>query len=584
MSRLLNNQGFKSNFCITFVCQAGELELKSLLLAASLRKFLSRDIEIIAAVPRPESVWGAPSSLTLDLMDRLGVRIAYIENPFNFEYPIGNKLAAIGVETSATATIFLDSDMLCMQHFDPEKVFTLPFSAKPADLATFGKDRSVWLELYDLAGCDFTESTVQTTFSKDTIAPYFNAGVVCVRNGSEFSKVWVDICRKIYSRQDINNKFPWLDQIGLPLAVTKLHYPIQCLNEAHNFPAHLRSLDSVNQPLLCHYHTASVIAREPLLKSLVNSLLVQYPELVRYFVENVNWKPLHDLIKRDKDNIDVKHVGTNSKRNFFITGIPRTGTSLLCSLLHKHKDCVVINEPSTIFAFLKESGDPWGVADYYKKLRENILAGESVENKIANNSLIEDTAKLDEREQYTPMVSSENFLLGTKNTLAYMARLPNIERIMPFAKTIACIRHPYQTIASWKRTFDHLRLADVRSFPVGNPSDEFLTQKQRQQLAQVDSSENAAEKRALLWRYLATILWDNKARLFIVHYESLISDTSQQLTTILDYVGADNPVWSSQLDKPLSLSDKSSVLTTEDLLAIKKICWPIASKFGYDQL
>src|SRR3954471_17714492 len=66
VSRPMTNGGRKKK-AIAFVCHAGELEIKALLLAGSLRRFLDRQThELICAVPRGAE---PPSSLALRLLE-----------------------------------------------------------------------------------------------------------------------------------------------------------------------------------------------------------------------------------------------------------------------------------------------------------------------------------------------------------------------------------------------------------------------------------------------------------------------------------------------------------------------------------
>jgi len=83
-------------YAFVFVCQAGEIEAKALLLAASLKNVLHCQYELIAAVPSPASIWGELSPDTRRQLDEFGVRIVPIENPIDPDYGIGNKLACIG--------------------------------------------------------------------------------------------------------------------------------------------------------------------------------------------------------------------------------------------------------------------------------------------------------------------------------------------------------------------------------------------------------------------------------------------------------------------------------------------------------
>lgn len=111
---------------IAFVCQAGDLEAKALLLAASLRRALDGpgggaagprpesgpDVELIACLPTPEARFGRVADATRAALQALGVRTESIRNPLADDYPIGNKLACFDLPTTAACRLFLDSDVL----------------------------------------------------------------------------------------------------------------------------------------------------------------------------------------------------------------------------------------------------------------------------------------------------------------------------------------------------------------------------------------------------------------------------------------------------------------------------------------
>lgn len=92
-------------YCFVFFCQQGGLELKAMLLAASLKRYLRCDYECVAAIPQRATQWGTVSSDTLAFMQDLGVRTVPITNPINEYYPIGNKVACLGMDTSADKLI-----------------------------------------------------------------------------------------------------------------------------------------------------------------------------------------------------------------------------------------------------------------------------------------------------------------------------------------------------------------------------------------------------------------------------------------------------------------------------------------------
>ncbi|MCK5521602.1 MAG: hypothetical protein KAI83_00585, partial [Thiomargarita sp.] len=425
-------------YCFIFVCQQGELEIKSMLLAASLKRYLHCEYELIAAIPQPTTRWGSLSKNTLNLMQTLEIRSAPITNRIDENYPIANKVACLGIKTPADQLVFLDSDILCLRKFSPP--FNAPFNAKPADLATFTDEVSRWQPVYDLFQLPLPTERVISSTSNQLMLPYFNAGVIAVQNDLGFAPVWEECCRRIDAESSITNKRPWLDQIALPIAVKQLNLKHHCFDERFNYPAHLKPLPKSPQlsPFLCHYHWASVIRREPRLNQLVKELAETYPLLKTLILALEPWAQLlkpYTLQKPKKPRFFKKLGFSESKKYRFsdnrveaiITGIPRSGTSYLCRLLHLIPNYVVINEPAQIFPPLTNDLIPWQIATFYQELRRDILDGKAVENKVENGQVIEDTAIIDVRTAYQPPVSRPDFLLCTKNTLAYMARLSQLK-------------------------------------------------------------------------------------------------------------------------------------------------------------
>jgi len=570
-------------YCFIFVCQQGELEIKSMLLAASLKRYLRCEYKLVAAIPQPVSRWGTISDDTQALMQTLRIRSVPITNNIDENYPIGNKVACLGIETSADKIVFLDSDILCLREFSPQ--FEAPFNAKPTDLATF----TDWQPVYDLFQLPLPDWRMISTTSGDLMLPYFNAGVIAIQNGLGFGQLWEDCCRKIDAAASITNKRPWLDQIALPITVSLLNLKHNCLDERFNYPAHLKPLPQ-SLPFLAHYHWASVIRREPRLNQLVVELVKDYPVLQKFLLNMPEWAQLlkpYNLQKSPRRLFSRPFAWQNNKLIFpknqpqaIITGISRSGTSYLCRLLHTLPNCVVINEPTQIFAPLINELRPWQIATFYQELRRDILDGKPVENKVHNGQLIEDTAVVDTRTHYQPTVSRADFLLCTKNTLTYLSRLPQLKSVMPHATMIACVRHPLDTIASWKTSFPHLKNATVTEFPVGHVNDPFLSAWQRQRLAEIAASSNIALKRALLWRYLAEIVLMN-AHHIIVRYEELVTKPITVLKTILQQIPNAPPFDNTNKIAASTVRQKREVLDEFDLQAVFDICGECMVELGY---
>lgn len=576
-------------YCFVFVCQQGELEPKSLLLAASLRHYLRCDFELVAALPLPEAVWGRPSSATLGFLAELGVRVAGIENPIGPDYPIGNKLACVGIETTADKVVFLDSDMVCLREFRHEARFNQPFSAKPADFATFAPEPEQWQRCYAAMGLPLPPERMTATVSGQLMPPYFNAGAIVVHRTAGLGEAWIEAARAIDADESVLNKRPWLDQIALPVALARLGLPTDCLDERYNYPSHVKPLNNAELPYFCHYHTPAVLRREPLANALVAGLAERHPALGAMLREEKAWAPLLEPYTTRAGWSPIKARTEQFRRaaaapEAFITGLPRSGTSYLCAQLNKVRDCVVINEPSAIFSPLAQQPLPWGVPLYYRELRSRILDGEPIENKRRNGEFIEDTAVVDGVESYRPKVTRPDFLLATKNTLAYLARLPHLRRVMPHAAIIACIRHPLDTIASWKSTFPHLKNATVESLPIGNVDDPFLTEFHRQRLREIAATGNEALRRALLWRYLAEVLLENRDRIVLIRYEEMVADPKAAVSEILKNVAGAPALRVPRDIQPSSPRIRRDILDEADRHAIGGICGQVAAELAYSEL
>lgn len=252
-------------YSFIFVCQQGELEIKSMLLAASLKQKLKCEYQLIAAIPTPKRLWGKPGKSTINFLEKLGVTLIPIMNHIDYAYPIGNKLSCLQIETSGDIKVFIDSDMLCLGEFSHSPEFEAPFLAKPADGVTWGSEDGQWEKAYGIFGMKMPDERMEATVSKQITPPYFNAGFIAVRSDIRLGETWLQCCQSIDAHPDIRNKRPWLDQIGLPVALARLGIDYACLDERFNYPCHLKMLNPDNLPVFAHYHDLKSLAKEPVL-------------------------------------------------------------------------------------------------------------------------------------------------------------------------------------------------------------------------------------------------------------------------------------------------------------------------------
>ncbi len=561
-----------------FVCQQGELEIKALLLAASLVQNLRGDYELIAAVPHAIEKLDPE---TLALLTRLRVRLEPIQNPLAADYPIGNKLACLDIETQGKWRVFLDSDMLCLTPINVLDFFKKnALYAKPADAFTLGKAID-WQAVYQKFSLVLPSRRFQASVTGETMLPYFNAGFIAVPPAWDFAKTWINTAQAIDADTNISNKRPWLDQMALPIALAVGKHDYHCIDERFNYPAHLKPLNQA--VFFCHYHYPHVISREPRLQHTLDRLLAKYPSLKKRIENFDTWQTVLDAYRPQNSLAFFRRKRSEPVlREMVITGIPRSGTSYLCQLLHKIKDAVAINEPLEIFEPLAQMDTPWALPLYYRELRRDILAGKAIENKIKDGQLIEDTAVVDQRQRYHPKVKDPNFLLATKNTLSYLNRLEAIKQVMPSAPIIACVRHPIDTIASWANSFPHLKEAKVEDFPIGHPQDPHLSPWQRQQIQAISKEPNLTIKRALLWDYLARLLLRQQEGVYLLRYEKLVNTPFRQLHEITDRLATPFALKPSEEITASTVRSKRDSLSDADHHAVIDICAESAAALGYD--
>ncbi|MBJ7264813.1 MAG: hypothetical protein JHC61_14335, partial [Burkholderiaceae bacterium] len=167
-----------NSFCFVFVCQQGILERQAIVLVASLRRHFGGGPEIVAAIPGPADVWGAPCRATLDILCDHDVRMLPIVNPVSTTYPIGNKIACLSVETMRRHIVFLDTDIIALRSADMSPLAASQLSAVAASEQV--ADMSDWEVFYNECIAPFPAERMQTLVSDIETAPYFNSGLIAV--------------------------------------------------------------------------------------------------------------------------------------------------------------------------------------------------------------------------------------------------------------------------------------------------------------------------------------------------------------------------------------------------------------------
>jgi hypothetical protein len=295
-------------YSFVFVCQKGDLELKAMLLAASLDRFVSCPFEMVAAVPHPEDRFGVLAPATVRMLEGLKVRIVPITNQVDPTYPIANKISAMAIATNGLRRIFLDSDIVCTRELAVDPRLTVPFGAAPAAGLTWGKGADDWDRAYGLFGLTTPAVRVKTLRTREETPPYYNAGFIMARHDAAdaLASTWLDSALRIDRDPDIQNKRPWLDQIALPIAVTRLGLPHHFLDETFNHPG-----DASVLPQFCHYHAPLRAKRLPVVRALVRDMVERHPALRDRVTSDRLW---NDVLSDRFGILDAMHAVKNARR------------------------------------------------------------------------------------------------------------------------------------------------------------------------------------------------------------------------------------------------------------------------------
>ncbi|HET8942007.1 MAG TPA: sulfotransferase [Rudaea sp.] len=149
-------------------------------------------------------------------------------------------------------------------------------------------------------------------------------------------------------------------------------------------------------------------------------------------------------------------------RNLFVTGIPRSGTTLVAALIDSLDDAVCLSEPEWQDAWPREMTDPAAYAQRlcadFDRVRNVLRSGASVtDRRKPDGAAISDyfPREAGNRTQVSkPVVFrrdslSAEFLLGMKQNAHFTCILDRLVERDDFA-VLAIVRNPVATLSSWR--------------------------------------------------------------------------------------------------------------------------------------
>jgi hypothetical protein len=221
-------------------------------------------------------------------------------------------------------------------------------------------------------------------------------------------------------------------------------------------------------------------------------------------------------------------------RNVLITGTPRSGTTLLCSLLNKLPDTVALHEPMNVWEF-PNCRDEAAIADVIETfctdtrkslLEKGVAMSKHVGGLIPDNVAADQVNRTGTRLRHTehgpvkidkPL--SNDFSLAIKHPVAFTALLETLSKRF---ECVAIVRNPLSMLASW----NSLAWLNVKNghAPIGEKLDAQL----QQELAdEADVFERQIHILEWFYKRFRRFLPDNG----ILKYEDLIKSQGRDLSS-----------------------------------------------------
>lgn len=554
----------------TFIVHSGPLEIQGVLLASSIRHHYKDKANIYIGVPQHlGGISHGISATTKDFLISLGCRFFEVVNPIGDDYLIGNKLNCFPPDLNGIK-IFLDTDTLLLNKLTLPDIPEGSVALKPADKKTYKWSDEDWKNAY-LKYADYSltdQDYIYSTTFLEPMRPYYNAGVI-ISHSPTFEKEWGKVSLSLDKNVSFDVKRPWLDQLALPLVLKKHNIEAIQLDENFNYPGHLKDLPKI-LPQIIHYHQPNIIAQDRRLLNVVIKLLNKFPKLTHLIDQaEGRWSDLKLTIEKYKNSSRHFYINkTTSSHNHFITGIPRSGTSYLCSLLDKYDSNLIINEPKEVIFPLNKQSTPYGIKSYYKRARHDIYLGKTIQNKHTKGQLNQDTLKQDERTDYRKPNLTEDYNLFTKNTIVYLLGIERLKSLMPDSQIIALFRNPIDTIASWSTGFEHLQQAKPYNIKTFRLQQKFLPTDEVNVLNQINMTDCVLTRRCLFWNFFAQRLLKNRHQITLISYEMLVTKPK----IIMNYIQTITNQKSNQIDfAPSVKASKRSQITGDHIQKIKEL-------------
>jgi len=226
--------------------------------------------------------------------------------------------------------------------------------------------------------------------------------------------------------------------------------------------------------------------------------------------------------------------------DFVLTGIPRSGTSLLSALLCEPEDCFCFNEIHY---------DPRTLPYFFTRMRRRLTSGRPVPVKLDDaGALTTDTMGGQIQVQETSFPARKHGLvIGSNVNVPYLDR---IDEILAYGyRVLMLVRDPVYTLASWNSE-------KAQVIPEAHVTDGDMNP--RWHHFDFDSPDRET-RQADIWEYYAQRIWSLRDRVQIITYESLTDAQEATMQGIYKYLGVTPPLQTREL-KNMNVASRFSGL------------------------
>lgn len=230
------------------------------------------------------------------------------------------------------------------------------------------------------------------------------------------------------------------------------------------------------------------------------------------------WRRLLRSLALDPDRLE-RPVEEPGERDFIICGSSRSGTSLLTAMLFQPPRVVTVMEPW--------DGMRLPPAELFRSLREEIgTTGALSRGKLDLEALRDRRVRWWQEGRSAPIEVHEGFRLGVKWP-AFWRYLD----LLPSTRFLVCVRHPYDTIASFQ----------AKGGRLGEGLDYDIPFNARMNATLAEATSDTTTRRILMYEYVNRVVAAHRddSDVLLVRYEDWFEDPAKVLAEVGAFLGVD---------------------------------------------